>query len=281
MRVFPTRSGSRLPSALRGALGVLPGATAVGLLLVCAAGIDPAVPAGDGTSLRATAPGRRSVMPAAARPARPVPSSYAAFRAAPPRILPRTAWLAPGTATPPPARYADRVEAVFVHHTDSPNGYDCDDAPRIIRSLYTGQEADRDWDDIGYNFLVDRCGTLYEGRAGGTDKPVVGAHAQGFNRGSTGVAAIGTFTAGTPVPEAMSDAIAALAAWKLGLSGVDPRGSALLVSTNSRSRFAAGTGAVFHTVAAHKDGYATSCPGASLTAEMPAIREAAARLQGR
>ncbi|MEV7346960.1 peptidoglycan recognition protein [Streptomyces sp. NPDC093544] len=213
--------------------------------------------------------------PVAARPAVVHP-------AARPPIVPRSRWLdAESTHEQPPARYDDRVVAVFVHHTDSPNGYACADAPRIIRYLYAGQTGARQWDDIGYNFLVDRCGTIYEGRAGGVDRPVTGAHAQGFNHRTTGVAAIGTFTAGTPVPRAMTDAIAALAAWKLGLSDVDPRATVRLVSSNDLARYAAGTSAVLPTLAGHNDGFMTSCPGAALTARLPEIRELAARLQGR
>ncbi|MGA4846912.1 peptidoglycan recognition protein family protein [Streptomyces sp. G5(2025)] len=282
MRVLPAPTAHRVPRAVRVVLCWVPGTAALGLLLVCAAGIDPAVSAasaGDGrVSTSTVVSGRRSVMPAAAVPAR---RAATAFRAARPRIVPREAWLAPGTPEPPPARYADRVEALFVHHTDSPNRYSCADAPRIIRSLHAGQAGSRKWDDIGYNFLVDRCGTLYEGRAGGAERPVVGAHTQGFNQRSAGVAAIGTFTAGTPVPRAMADAIAALAAWKLGLAGIDPRGAALLVSSHNMSRFPVGTDAVLPTVAGHTDGYPTHCPGAALTARLPAIRDAAARLQGR
>ncbi|QCX82897.1 N-acetylmuramoyl-L-alanine amidase (plasmid) [Streptomyces sp. YIM 121038] len=182
---------------------------------------------------------------------------------------------------PPPVRYGGPVVAVFVHHTDSPNGYDCADAPRIIRALAAGQTGARLFDDIGYNFLVDRCGTIYEGRAGGVDRSVVGAHTQGFNHRTAGVAAIGTFTAGTPVPPPMAEAIAALAAWKLGLMDVDPRLRAQLVSSNSLSRFPVGTRATFDAVAGHTDGYTTSCPGAALRAQLPAIRERAAQLQGR
>ncbi|MEU7645063.1 N-acetylmuramoyl-L-alanine amidase [Streptomyces huasconensis] len=282
MRAFPAATAHRVPGAVRVVLCWVPGTAALGLLLACAAGIDPAASqasAGDGrASVPTVVSGRRSVMPAAAVPAR---RAATAFRAARPRIVPREAWLAPGAPEPPPARYAGRVEALFVHHTDSPNRYSCADAPRIIRSLHAGQAGSRKWDDIGYNFLVDRCGTLYEGRAGGAERPVVGAHTQGFNQGSAGVAAIGTFTAGTPVPRAMADAIAALAAWKLGLAGIDPRGSVPLVSSHDMSRFPAGTDAVLPTVAGHTDGYPTHCPGAALTARLPAIREAAARLQGR
>ncbi|MEV5428960.1 peptidoglycan recognition protein [Streptomyces sp. NPDC052701] len=224
---------------------------------------------------RAATPSRPpAAHPSTARPAAP----YTAPR---PRVLPRSAWLGAAERPQPPPRYDDEVVAVFVHHTDSPNGYDCAEAPGLIRALYTGQTGPRDWDDIGYNFLVDRCGTIYEGRAGGVDRPVTGAHTQGFNHRTTGIAALGTFAEGVPVPSAMTRAIAALAAWKLGLSGTDPRASVRLVSSNGRSRYAAGTTATLPALAGHDDGYMTSCPGAALRARLPQIRELAARLQGR
>ncbi|MEU6540299.1 peptidoglycan recognition protein [Streptomyces sp. NPDC047000] len=213
--------------------------------------------------------------PAPAHPA----AGHTAHR---PYIVPRSAWL-DDTArhAQPPPRYDDKVVAVFIHHTDSPNGYKCADSPRIIRALYAGQTGARSWDDIGYNFLVDRCGTIYEGRAGGVDRPVTGAHTQGFNHRTAGIAALGTFTAGMAVPQAMTDAIAALAAWKLGLADVDPRSQAHLVSSNSLSRYKAGQAATLPALAGHDDGYMTSCPGAALSARLPVIRDLAARLQGR
>ncbi|WP_053851703.1 peptidoglycan recognition protein [Streptomyces sp. NRRL B-24085] len=203
-----------------------------------------------------------------------------------PHIVARSVWAAGGDGstaarTPPPPHYDDKVLAVFVHHTDSPNDYDCADAPRIIRYLAAGQTGARDWDDIGYNFLVDRCGTIYEGRAGGVDRPVVGAHTLGFNHRTAGIAALGTFTVGVPVPRAMTDAIAALVAWKLGLAGIDPRTTVRLTSSNSLSRYKAGTTAALPALAAHGDAYMTTCPGAALKARLPEIRQAAARLQGR
>ncbi|WP_329339965.1 peptidoglycan recognition protein [Streptomyces sp. NBC_00663] len=248
-------------------LACVPGLAAVVALILCATGVE-----------------RR----AEARPARPLAARPATLHQAPkPHIVPRSVW-ATGSGeansaarTPPPARYDDKVVAVFIHHTDSPNSYDCADAPRIIRYLAAGQTGVRDWDDIGYNFLVDRCGTIYEGRAGGVDRPVTGAHTQGFNHRTAGIAALGTFTAGVQVPPAMSHAIAALAAWKLGLTGVDPRASVKLRSSNSYSRYAAGTTATLPAIAGHDEGYMTSCPGAALTARLPGIREEAARLQGR
>ncbi|MFE4697017.1 peptidoglycan recognition protein [Streptomyces sp. NPDC056738] len=230
---------------------------------MCAAGVDR-------TASRATTP-----PPVAARITVPRPVAR-------PPIVPRTAWLdTASTRKQPPPRYDDRVVAVFIHHTDSPNGYDCADVPRIIRDVYAGQTGAKDWDDIGYNFLVDRCGTIYEGRAGGVDRPVTGAHTQGFNHRTAGIAAIGTFTAGSQVPKAMTDAIARVVAWKLGLSGVDPRGTVRLVSSNSLSRYAASTAAVLATVSGHDAAFMTSCPGAALSARIPDIRDLAARIQGR
>ncbi|MET9442628.1 peptidoglycan recognition protein [Streptomyces sp. NPDC006610] len=255
----------RIPSAAVPLLCALPGLAAVAVLALCAHGVDRTVTHRAATRALTAEPAPRHTAPR-------------------PRILPRSVWLSQGGPPPgrqPPPRYDDRVVAVFVHHTDSPNGYDCADAPRIIHHLYAGQTGARDWDDIGYNFLVDRCGTVYEGRAGGTDRAVTGAHTQGFNHRTAGVAALGTFTEGAEVPKAMTDAIAALAAWKLGLSGTDPRVPVRLVSSNSHSRFAAGTAVALPAVAGHSDGYMTNCPGAALAARLPEIRELAARLQGR
>lgn len=261
MRVFP-KAGRRTRITVLTLLGCLPGLFAVLALALCAQGVD---------------------RPVAIHLAAPAPASPATRYGAPrPRIVPRSAWLdATVRRTQPPPRYDDKVVAVFVHHTDSPNGYACAQSPEIIRRLYSGQTGDREWDDIGYNFLVDRCGTIYEGRAGGAERAVTGAHTQGFNHRTAGIAAVGTFTAGVPVPRAMTDAIAAVAAWKLGLADVDPRTRARLVSSNGLSRYEKGVVVGLPAVAGHMDGYRTDCPGAALTARLPEIREAAARLQGR
>ncbi|MFE7977970.1 peptidoglycan recognition protein [Streptomyces shenzhenensis] len=255
------RGGRRVPRAALALAACLPGVAAGLTLLLCARGVQSPV--------------------ALPRPAAPR-ASAPPYQAAQPRIVPRSAWLdATVRRTQPPPRYDDAVVAVFVHHTDSPNGYVCADAPEVIRRLYAGQTTGRHWDDIGYNFLVDRCGTIYEGRAGGIERAVTGAHAQGFNHRTAGIAAIGTFTAGIPVPRAMTDAIAALAAWKLSPAGVDPRAVTQLVSSNGHSRYPAGALVTLPAVAGHDVGYPTNCPGAALTAMLPDIRNAAARLQGR
>ncbi|WP_078495886.1 peptidoglycan recognition protein [Streptomyces sp. LaPpAH-108] len=254
----------RVPGAVLLVVGCLPALTALIAVLVLARGSESIVT-------------HHSAHPLTTAPHAPAPHN-----APRPVIVPRSAWLdATARHEQPAPRYDDKVIAVFVHHTDSPNGYDCAEAPRIIRDLYAGQTGSRHWDDIGYNFLVDRCGTVYEGRAGGEDRPVTGAHTQGFNHRTAGIAALGTFTAGVPVPRAMTDAIAAVAAWKLGLADIDPRSRVRLVSTSGLSRYQAGTTATLPALAGHNDGYQTTCPGAALSARLPEIRNTAARLQGR
>ena len=77
------------------------------------------------------------------------------------------------------------------------------------------------WNDIGYNFLVDKYGQVFEGRYGGVDKNVIGAHAEGFNTGSVGVAVLGTYGSAAP-PAAARTALANLLAWRLDVAHVDP-----------------------------------------------------------
>ncbi|MEU4092224.1 peptidoglycan recognition protein [Streptomyces sp. NPDC026673] len=198
-----------------------------------------------------------------------------------PAIVSRKSWGADESLRTEPPHYGHTVKAVFLHHTDSVNDYRCKDVPRIIRDIYSGHIQGRHWDDVAYNFFVDKCGTIYEGRAGGSDRPVTGAHSIGFNKDTMGIAAIGTYDAKGSVPPVMIEAIAKVAAWKLGLSDIDPRGEVTLVSTSSKSRFKKGKRAVFHVIAGHRDAFMTDCPGKQLYAELPEIRTEAARLQGR
>jgi hypothetical protein len=233
-----------------------------------------------GTALAATAGVRQ---PHPGDGPRTAPRAPVDLLAAPhPHVVPRSAWStgaisAKGGTHP----YAPGIRAVFVHHTDSGNGYSREDVPRLIQSFYDDHIEGNDWDDIGYNFLVDRMGTIYEGRAGGIDNAVIGAHTLGFNVGTVGIAAIGSFGPGMGVPDAMLESVAALAAWKLGMYGVDARATTVLASSNDGARYRRGDRAVFSTVSGHRDGYETTCPGDALYAALPAIRQRAHLLQGR
>ena len=109
-----------------------------------------------------------------------------ALQAAPdqPEIVSRAGWGADETLRRGDTRYADATRMVFVHHTDTPNGYAPADVPAIIRAIHTYHVRSNGWKDIGYNFLVDAYGRVFEGRAGGIDKPVIGAQTGGFNWGA-------------------------------------------------------------------------------------------------
>ncbi|MFB6440430.1 peptidoglycan recognition protein [Streptomyces sp. NPDC056411] len=196
-----------------------------------------------------------------------------------PRIVTRAGWGADEKLREKSFIYTKTVRAAFVHHSGSGNNYSCAQAPSLIRAMYRFHVRSNHWRDIGYNFLIDKCGTVYEGRAGGVAKPVMGAHTLGFNNDSTGIAVLGTFTDTEP-PKPALNAISRLTAWKLGLSGLDPRGTVALLSGGS-NRYAKGIKVKMHAVSGHRDGFLTDCPGTHLYNKLPATRLVAARLQGR
>ncbi|MFF3910609.1 N-acetylmuramoyl-L-alanine amidase [Streptomyces sp. NPDC001848] len=197
-----------------------------------------------------------------------------------PKIVTRSGWGADETLREAGFVYTDSVKVAFVHHTASGNNYTCAQAPSVIRSIYRYHVVSNGWRDIGYNFLVDKCGTIYEGRAGGTDKPVLGAHTLGFNSDSMGVAAIGTYSGNTKPSTDTLDGVGALTAWKLGLYGMDPRGTTYLESDGG-NLYPKGAKARLNVLSGHRDGYATDCPGQQLYGKLGTIRSTAARLQGR
>ena len=101
--------------------------------------------------------------------------------------------------------YSSRVRYSIVHHTAhgaDANNYGPGDSASIVRGIYQFHTHTNGWCDIGYNFVVDRFGQTFEGRYGGVDRAVIGAHAAGFNTESTGVAVLGEFTSATLPPEA-------------------------------------------------------------------------------
>ena len=162
----------------------------------------------------------------------------------------------------PERDYADRVEMLFVHHTDhgsNSNGYGPDDVKDLVYAICSYHVNVREWSDIGYNFLVDKYGTIYEGRGGGIEAGVIGAHTGGFNSYSTGIAFIGDHTASAPTDPAQV-ALRRLAAWKLDIHHVDPLGSVTVESYGS-TKYPEGTIVQFPTVAGHRDASITACPG--------------------
>ena len=131
-----------------------------------------------------------------------------------PSIVPRADWQADERIVRMHPLYAPTLKLAVVHHTAGSNAYTPAQSAAIVRGIELYHVKGNGWSDIGYNFLVDRYGTVYEGRAGGMTRNVIGAHALGFNNGTAGVALIGNFQS-TPPPPAMEDALARLLAWRL------------------------------------------------------------------
>ncbi|HSX98696.1 MAG TPA: N-acetylmuramoyl-L-alanine amidase, partial [Streptomyces sp.] len=145
--------------------------------------------------------------------------------------------------------------------------------------IYRYHVVSSGWRDIGYNFLVDKCGNIYEGRAGGVAKAVMGAHTLGFNTNTMGIAVLGSY--GTTKPPAVAvKGIAQLTAWKLGLYGANPNGKTYLTSGGG-NLYAKGKKVRLHVISGHRDGFATACPGGRLYGKLGTARTQAARYQGR
>ena len=186
-----------------------------------------------------------------------------------PPLLGREAWGANEAIRHAPPRYAPSVQFALVHHTAGSNSYTASQSAAIVRGIEVYHVKGNGWDDIGYNFLVDKYGQVFEGRYGGVDKNVIGAHAEGFNTGSTGVALLGTYGSAAPSVAARA-ALANLLAWRLDVAHVDPLSKLTWIS-GGNARFASGVPVLLRTVSGHRDTGFTTCPGAALYAQLGAI----------
>jgi N-acetylmuramoyl-L-alanine amidase len=175
-----------------------------------------------------------------------------------PAIVSRAAWGA-SSCQPRESPSYGRVDVAFVHHTVNANDYTPEESPAIVLAICRYHRNSNGWSDIGYNFLVDRHGQVFEGRAGGTDRAVVGAQAAGYNSVSTGVSNIGEFSNDRQTAAGM-DALSRILAWKLGVHGVPAEGT---VTTAGRT---------FQRISGHRDANSTACPGDALYAQLPELR---------
>jgi uncharacterized protein with LGFP repeats len=167
------------------------------------------------------------------------------------------------------------IQQVHIHHTVNSNDYAPEDVPALLRGIYRYHTKNLGWSDVGYNFLVDRFGGIWQGRAGGSALPVRGAHTLGFNSTSTGIAVIGNFE--EVVPErAVITSIVRLAAWKLDKYDRKPSRRTGVYSHGS-DKFSAGQKVRLPVIDGHRDTNDTACPGAHLYAALPKIRERAQR----
>jgi N-acetylmuramoyl-L-alanine amidase len=210
-------------------------------------------------------------------PATNVPIRIPAATVAP-AIVPRSEWGANESIRRGPPTYAPEVKFAIVHHTAGRNDYTRAQAAAIVRGIQLFHVRSNGWNDIGYNFLVDRFGTIYEGRYGGVDRNVVGAHALGFNTGSVGIALLGTYGDTTP-SAAAQDAIARLIAWRLDLAHVDPASTLTFISGGSE-KYAPDAPVTLRAVSGHRDTGSTECPGNALYARLGAIASSSRAIGG-
>jgi flagellar hook assembly protein FlgD len=186
-----------------------------------------------------------------------------------PLILSRPSWRADERIRRSKPVYADAVRFAVVHHTAGTNAYTRAQSAAIVRGIQRYHVLANGWHDIGYNFLVDKYGQIFEGRYGGVDRNVVGAHAQGFNQGSVGVALIGNYDATNATPAARA-ALTRLLAWRLDLAHVDPMALVSWRSTGN-PKFPAGRMLTLRTISGHRDTGFTACPGSNLYRLLPSL----------
>jgi hypothetical protein len=164
----------------------------------------------------------------------------------------------------------------FVHHTAGSNGYSRWQADDVVRGIYAYHTRVRGWCDIGYNFLVDRYGDVFEGRSGGVTNDVVGAAQMGFNTGAFSVSIMGTFDAVAPPPAAIH-ALERVLAWRLDVAHVNPSSRQPMTSAGGpTTRYKKGTTVRLHAISGHRDTGLTDCPGGRLYALLPSVRRVVA-----
>ncbi|GII99311.1 N-acetylmuramoyl-L-alanine amidase [Sediminihabitans luteus] len=215
--------------------------------------------------------------------AEPGPASSASAATADvlrPRIVTRAQWGADESRGGAWPEVSADLRAMYVHHTAGSNSYSTKDSAAIVRGIYAYHTGSRDWPDIGYQFLVDKGGTIFQGRRDAIHDLPIGAQAGGYNTQTIGVSAIGNYETAAP-SSAMLSSIERLLGWKAYEHGLDPTGRTTLLtggSTGSNTRAPAGTRVSVNVIQGHRDTNGTACPGRYLYAKLPAIRSEAKRL---
>lgn len=225
--------------------------------------VDPGTSAADGTAGTTAAP-----------------AASALADVAQPSIVTRAGWGADESLRDGNPDYTPPIKVAFVHHTDTQNSYTASQSASIVRSIYAYHTKGRGWSDIGYNFLIDKYGTIFEGRYGGVDKAVLGAHTGGFNSHSFAASLMGNFSSAQPSSK-MLTSLEKLFAWKLSMGYLNPMGTATLVSSGGgTSRYSSGTSHTFNVISGHRDAGYTTCPGTYVYSKLGTIRSAVRSLMG-
>lgn len=202
-------------------------------------------------------------------------SGRTALPALQPSLFSRQDWSADESWRNGGPAYNHQLQQVHLHHTANANDYSSEQVPALIRGIYRYHTHYLGWSDIAYNFLVDRFGGVWEGRAGGPERLVRGAHTRGFNSSSTGIAVIGNFDEARPASSVLRS-VAQIAAWKVHEGGGWPRGRVRVRSEGS-DLYDADDLVLLRVIDGHRDTNETACPGWHLYDALPIIRRRAAK----
>jgi hypothetical protein len=196
-----------------------------------------------------------------------------------PPIVTRAEWGADESLRDKHLEKSATFKVAFVHHTAGSNNYSRSESPAVVRGLYSYYVNTLHYADMGYNFLVDKYGTIYEGRAGSITKPVRSAATGGFNTDTLSIVAMGNFQT-APATDALVSGIAKVAAYRLSRYYRDPFGRKTLKAEVGSSRYSAGRRVRFKVISGHRDSNYTACPGNNLYRRLPDIRRLAAKDMG-
>ena len=189
-----------------------------------------------------------------------------------PKIISRRGWGADESKRCGNVTIDDQVSALTIHHTAGSNNYDRSQAAGIVRGIYQYHAQTLGWCDIGYQSLVDKFGQIYEGRYGGMNRPVQGAHAGGFNENTWAISMIGDYSTVTPNPTMLAS-VGELAGWRAKVAGFDPLGRDTHFSEGtSYTKYPYGASVNLPNIFAHRDVDDTTCPGDAAYAQMGTIR---------
>ena len=153
---------------------------------------------------------------------------------------------------------------VVVHHTAGTNNYSAGQSASIVRGIYYYHAVTLDWGDIGYNFLIDKYGTVFEGRSGSVAAPAgemsVGAHARGVNTGTMGLSMMGDYSSVSP-SDAQLSSVGKMAGWFLRRAGITDANGWAGLNVWTTERYQAGSTISMPRILGHRDVGYTSCPG--------------------
>jgi len=185
-----------------------------------------------------------------------------------PEIVDRAGWwgdLPPSELEPSYSPTPIDISHSLVHHTVTAN--EPANPAQMVRQIWDWHVNDNGWLDIGYNFLIDHEGTIYQGRYNPNleQTNVRGAHAGSANSQSVGIALLGQFEPGAqPAPSQPQtlalDALIKTIGWRFTQKGIGAESSGFLA------------GNYLPVISGHRDVSATACPGVNLYQLLPDIR---------